>query len=111
MEAEILVPYGGDCHWPVSCNIIYVLSLSLFSVMHLMIQLQKGCSVTVVVVLVVKQTFGPLKFRLWINFFFLKKALSSLQRIMCGDELREDQKQMEIMIEYGKEEKEKWRQL
>lgn len=48
-------PCGGHCQWPVSCNIIYFLSLSLFSVVHVMIQLQEGCSVTVVVVHVVKQ--------------------------------------------------------
>lgn len=62
-------PCGDNSYQLVSCNIIYFLSMSLPSVVHLKILLPKGCSMTVVVVHAVKQTFGPLKIRSWINFF------------------------------------------
>lgn len=99
-------PCGGECHWPVSCHIIYFLTWSLFSVVHIVLWLRRGCFLAAVLAHVVTQTFATLKIRLWINFFS-QKALSSLQSIWCGDEQRKNQDQMEITIGEGMREKER----
>lgn len=107
VKQQTICPWAVQGHWLVSCNFM-LLRVCLFGWLFLWCIFWyhcKGDALTAMLVHAVTPTFALLKIGLCIHFFCTESPKYS--SVVCADEQRKDQNQMEVMIGEGRREKER----